>query len=161
MSYYIKPIGSTEDPLTPKQKFGKEFHTIHFSRTKGNNKYPPDICKGDTLICYGVGDGRLVSVFKVSDFPKITTRESIDTDLWEANDENMHRWPWYVMAENMTPSYGKNWALHQLYLKDCISSFTGQIEKNIIGCIQLGHSFISIKRDFALYLINKIESNVY
>jgi hypothetical protein len=74
------------------------------------------------------------------------------------------RWPWYVTASNQTTHFGRNWALHNIYVKKILERYMTKYPKRIItkvggsnlGALNFGKDKIKLDPDFAKYIINKV-----
>lgn len=56
-----------------------------------STRRPKSVRKGDLMIAYGVGSGKIIGVYTITD------------DVPHPDPRNS-RWPWYVEADCMTPS---------------------------------------------------------
>lgn len=90
--YFLKPVGSLDQPFDQSRKLSTTIQEIHFSNRKPNAVRP-----GDILICYGVGTTKLLGYFRVLSEP------------FHLPDKNT-RWPWAVNAENLCNKYSSNWS---------------------------------------------------
>lgn len=76
INYWLKPIGVTGEPVTSDWTFEKLDDNLHFSKRRPKSVKPNDI-----LIAYGVGDGRILSVYLTSSNPKKITQKELK-DEW-------------------------------------------------------------------------------
>ena len=90
-NYWLKPIGVSDNIITWGRAFDEITSDLHFS-----NKRPSGVKIGDILIAYAVGHKNILSIYRVISDIKYT-----------GNPNN--RWPYYVIGENLTPYYGKDW----------------------------------------------------
>jgi hypothetical protein len=89
MSYFLKLIGTTEDPL-PVNWMKDRPEVVNGVRFGGENKPPPR--KGDMIIYYAVGRQRLCGLLEViSEEP---TRDNPQSEPW--TQEQKFRWPWWL-----------------------------------------------------------------
>ena len=95
LTYWLKPLGKSPDPVPPTRLFGDEKHQITFT-----TKNPRGIAEGDILLTYSVVSQQMISVFEATD------KRGVLTEFANPGDE---RWPNYIWCKNLTPSYGANW----------------------------------------------------
>jgi hypothetical protein len=89
MGYYLKLIGTTEDPL-PVDWTTQRPQVVNGVRFGGRGM--PPLRKGDGVIYYAVGRQRLCGLLEVvSEKP---TPENPPTEPWAAHEKE--RWPWWV-----------------------------------------------------------------
>jgi hypothetical protein len=152
VNYWLKPIGSTESPITNDRMFTKSPEDLHFSKRKPKSVKPNDI-----LIGYGVGAKRILSVYRVIDDP-------IHMDEEEFTNDWQRRWPWYVSAENLTKQFGKDWTRHNLYASDLVdeylaknpNGFITKVKGKTLGALNYKQDKINLDPDFARFIINKV-----
>src|SRR5438132_2098850 len=89
MHYYLKLIGTAEDPL-PVNWIQARPEVLNGVRFGGDK--PPPMRKGDVLVYYAVGSQRLVGILDVlSDRP---TKDNPPSEPW--TPEKKFRWPWWI-----------------------------------------------------------------
>ena len=148
MNYWLKPIGVTGDPISEDRVFNKLKERLDFSKVR-----PKGVKIGDTLIAYGVGAKRILSVYKVTSDP--------------AFDKTHQRWPWYVMGQNLTPRFGRLWATHNLFAETIREEYLQRYPKRHItkvggttfGGLNLGKDKLRLDPDFAQYLIRRVSNH--
>lgn len=121
VTYWLKPIGVTDSPITEQRTFGKS-GTIFISQ----RLQEPRVFKGDILIEYGIGARRILSVYKATSNVFRVTKEDIK------KNKRVRRWPWYVIGKNLTPAFGKNWHKHNLYSSELVNDYLKQNANGII-----------------------------
>lgn len=153
ITFWIKPIGVTEDPIPIGRKFEQLEQKLNFSTKK-----KPNVKIGDVLICYGVGAKQILSVYRVEELPEYETKEEIEKEPW------LERWAWYVVGKNLTPNYGGEWWMHNLNAFELVKKFQDKnpdisITKsggNTLGGLKYGHDKLRLKREFAEFIIKKV-----
>jgi hypothetical protein len=149
--FLIKPIGVQDEPVEIGRDFSEESQKLYFSKRR-----PVAVCLGDILICYGVGQTKLLSYFKVITEPKIRT------------DEPESRWPWVVDGKNLSSCFGKKWWDYDYTLSNLQVEFK---EKNpdthitykggdTLGALNFGSDKIRLTQEFAEFLITKIYNSL-
>ncbi|SDF95864.1 NgoFVII restriction endonuclease [Pedobacter terrae] len=150
ITFWLKPIGVTENRVPLDSRFDEVDKDLHFSKIM-----PKGVKKGDLLICYAVGHQNILSIYRVNSEVRKTTLE---------ND----RWPYYVVGENLTPNYGREWSKQNITIsnqKDLVLK-QGQFNvtptgKNSFGSLMRGGDKLRLTREFGLYLFNKISKIDY
>ena len=146
LNYWLKPIGVTNNPITEDRLFDSTHEKLHFSKQK-----PKGVKLDDILITYGVGAKRFLSIYRVTSNPKF--------------ESSNKRWPWYVVGSNLTPSFGKYWATHNIYADAIRKEYIHRNPKKKItkvggltfGGLNLGKDKLKLDPEFAQYVINKIK----
>lgn len=148
---WLKPIGVTGNPVTPDRTFDEAVYPLHFANE------PKGVNIGDIMICYGVGAGKLLSVYRVFSPIRKATSEM------EKREEWIKRWPWIRDGQNITPNYGQNWASYNLALNSLSVDFLNTFpDKNItptsqsLGALNYGSDKFRLSQDFAEFLLNAI-----
>lgn len=78
LTYWLKLLGKSPNPVPSTILFGEERHQITFSKRK-----PTEIKKGDILLAYSVGSQKMISVFKATDEKgELTPFPSSDVERW-------------------------------------------------------------------------------
>src|SRR3989338_1823270 len=95
--FWLKPIGVSEDPVKDTDDFSADGAPLHFTVKKPTGVKPFDI-----LITYGVGQGKILSLYQCVSMPQ--------------RNEASKRWPWYVTGRNLTPRFGRTWLKHSLHI---------------------------------------------
>ena len=145
VNYWLKPIGVSDNVISRNSIFDEIDSDLHFS-----DKAPSGVRKGDILITYAVGHKNILSIYRVNSGVQHTGR-----------DED--RWPYYVVGENLTPFYGKEWSKYDITISNQkhealnlgIRKLTPS-GKNSYGSLMRGADKLRITKDFADFLINKI-----
>lgn len=153
INYWLKPVGATESPITEERLFNKIIEDLHFSKIE-----PKGVKIGDILIAYGIGAGRILSVYKVISLPMKVSSEDIEEEEW------MKRWPWYVTAKNLTKKFGEEWSQHNLYANKMCENylnanpngFITKVKGKTLGALNYHADKIKLDHDFAKYIIKKI-----
>ena len=144
--FFLKPLGVSDDPIFEETLFAEGKDNLHFSK-----KRPAAVRSGDILICYGVGPSKLVSNYKV-----------ISEILYDTSN---NRWPWYVIGDNLSPEFGKNWWNHEHKINHCVLDFK-KLNPNIpityvggdnLGALNYGADKIRLTEEFAKFLISKMQ----
>jgi hypothetical protein len=152
VNYWLKPIGSDDDPILENRLFGDMRTNLHFSAVE-----PKGVKIGDVLIAYGVGAKRILSIYRVLSSPNKMTEAEI-------RESRLRRWPWYVNATNITPKFGARWNHHNVYASELVSDFlrchpTGYITKvkgKTLGALRWGADKINLDPEFARFVVTKI-----
>lgn len=144
-TFWLKPIGVTNDTVPLTRKFDEVDSDLHFSKLK-----PKGVKKGDILICYAVGHLNILSIYRVNSEVKNTGNE---------ND----RWPYYVIGENLTPNYGREWVNQNITITNQKNFVLQQnlfditpSGKNSFGNLMRGGDKLKLTREFGSYLLGKI-----
>lgn len=155
--YYLKPVGVSEDPIYKEHK--RDFSDLHqdlaFSK-KGTGA----IQAGDIVITTAVGCGCLLSCFTITGSPKEATHEEKLENPWK------ERWPWQIEGRNMTVEYGGSWWEYDLdrsvlldeYLELYPDKAVTRAGGRTLGTINFGSDKVEITKEFAEFLISKIEA---
>lgn len=146
IKYFLKPIGSSENPIDDDWQVGNINQDIYFSKRK-----PVSVRIGDILICYAVGSRKLLGYFRVINEPKLTN--------------NKDRWPWLVETENLYPEYSSKWSSYDNTLTNIVLSFPKNIDLTFVGgkslgALNYGADKISLNEQFAKHIINVILNSV-
>ena len=141
VTFWLKPFGDSKNPISKTEKIGKGERGLNFA------KRPKSLKIGDIVICYAVGYQNILSIFKVkSDF----------------KDNGDDRWRYYVIGENLTPNYGKEWFKHGIKFTDEWNLILSQKlfnlnDSNSYGCLMRGGCKLKITAEFGNYLYDKIK----
>ena len=95
LTYWLKPLGKSPDPVPSTRLFGDEMHQITFT-----TKNPRGIVEGDILLTYSVVTQQIISVFEATD------ERGVLTEFANLGDE---RWPNYIWCKILSPEYGASW----------------------------------------------------
>jgi hypothetical protein len=143
-TYWLKPIGTSENPVPWAQPFNKLEQYLHFS-----DKNPTGVKIGNILIAYAVVHKNILSVYRVKSNVFI--------------DKKNTRFPYYVIGENITPFYGGKWFEYNITISnqrdEVLSRKRFNITpsgKNSYGSFMYGADKLKITKDFADHLIGKI-----
>ena len=150
-TFWLKPIGVTEDPVTPDwPPFDTPTYPLHFHWN------PRSMKKGDIMICYGIGAGKVLSIYRVISEPQ----QIAPADY---NDEWMKRWSWFVDGENLSPKYGANWSNYDLYLSSLRNEFLDKFPEKLITGNSQSLGVLNYKKDkfrlspeFAQFILDKV-----
>ena len=147
VTFWLKPIGVTNDVIPITRKFDEIDSDLHFSKLK-----PKGVKKGDVLICYAVGHLNILSIYRVKSDVKNT-------------DNKNDRWPYYVIGENLTPNYGREWLSQKITITNQKNTFLQQglfnitpSGKNSFGSLMRGADKLRLTKDFGVYLLDKISN---
>jgi HKD family nuclease len=153
-NFWLKPIGVTDDPVSPERQFNQDIDRLNFSKRR-----PTGVKPNDVLITYGVGTSKILSVYRATSFAVHVTPEDL------AAAPRMERWPWYVVGQNLTPRYGAVWSRHDLALNNLKSEFLASnpngtitaVGGKTLGTIQRGADRVKLSREFASFIIDKVK----
>ena len=145
--FYIKPVGTSKEPF-------EEPKTLGDNDVTGFNNNPKTMNRGDVLICHSVGPSNIVGYYVVSD-------EEASYDKWGDDD----RWPWKIHVECHSGKFSSNWWDYKLKTQDLVSEFLEAnpgkhitaVGTDTIGSLQWGNDKLQISKDFALFIINRLE----
>ncbi len=144
-NYWLKPIGTNENPISWNEKFIEIETNLHFS-----NIYPRGVKIGDILITYAVKHKNILSIYRV--ISKINKTSN-------PND----RFPYYVVGENLTSYYGEKWNEYKITISNekelALSKKLFNVTpsgKNSYGSLMQGSDKLKLTKEFAEYLISKI-----
>lgn len=145
--FYIKPVGTSKDPFMPP-------NTLRDNDVTGFNNNPKNMKKGDVLICHSVGPSNVVGYYSVADD---------EADYNKKYEED--RWPWKIHVECHSGKFSSGWWNYELKTFELAKEF---LEKNpgkhitavgtdSLGALQRGNDKLQITKDFALFILNRIE----
>ncbi|MCU0413878.1 MAG: NgoFVII family restriction endonuclease [Ignavibacteriaceae bacterium] len=151
--FWLKPIGVTGFPVTPDRKFDSKTYDLHFSKQR-----PTGVRKNDIVICYGVGSGKILSIYQTTSLPKYSTVKQMNKTSW------LKRWPWYIKSKNISPKYGSNWTRHDLKIGQLALDFLNLASKGgvlangskSLGGLNWGKDKLKLSPEFAKFIINKV-----
>ncbi len=154
VNYWLKPIGVTEYPVETDRKFDNKEYDSHFSGR------PTGVKINDILVCYGVGTGKVLSVYKAISLPLKASEEDIKKEDWK------ERWSWYIKCENLTSIYGSKWSTHNLNIGLLAKDYLKQNKDNYIlangsislGGLNWGKDKLRLSTEFARFIIDKVLS---
>jgi hypothetical protein len=142
-TYWLKPIGVTDNPIPWGEPFGHKEYPLHFARR------PSGVRIGDIMIAYAIGHGNVLSVYE------------INSGINKVNDEE-DRWPYYMMGKNLIPHYGEEWFKHDfdIYKQRVLALKTENFNvtpsgKNSFGRMNFGGDKMRLTTEFANYVIQK------
>ncbi|MDA3924007.1 MAG: NgoFVII family restriction endonuclease [Kiritimatiellae bacterium] len=152
-TYWLKPIGVTDDPVKVGEKFIDEIARLEFSKTR-----PSGIHKDDIIIAYGVGTRKILSIYRVlSSKPEFISKKELKIEPWRK------RWPWSVNGENLTKEYGALWWKKDLYITSLADKFVTNNNEPItarggktLGALNFGKDKIRLSPNFGNYLVNLV-----
>jgi len=150
-TFWLKPIGVTGDPVTPDwPPFDAPTYPLHFHWN------PRSVKKGDIMICYGIGAGKVLSVYRVISEPQ-------QIDPADYDEEWMERWSWFVDGENLSPKYGANWFNYELYLSSLRNEFLKKFPEKLItgnsqslGALNYKKDKFRLSPEFAQFILDKV-----
>jgi len=153
VNYWLKPIGVTEHPIETSRKFDEIEFDLHFSKLR-----PTGVKINDILICYGVGTGKVLSIYKATTLPIKVSEEEIEEEDWKK------RWPWYIKGENLTIFYGANWPNYNFnigllaneYLNQNVSNHILANGSKSLGGLNWGKDKLRLSIGFAKFMIDKV-----
>lgn len=150
LTYWLKPLGKSPDPVPPTRLFGDEKHQITFT-----SRNPRGIAEGDILLAYSVVSQQMISVFEATD------KRGVLTEFANSGDE---RWPNYIWCKNLTPEYGLLWPQKNLTLIDLRTEFVGRYPNrtvvpsgNKLNGLQWGADHIKCTPEFAKFVLRRIK----
>ena len=153
VTYWIKPLGTSEEPVSENTLFGQTEHDITFA------KYPKRVMAGDVLITYAVKTQRMLSIY--------TAKEEKDSVKYFKRERGK-QWPWYVKCINNTPLFGANWPNINLTLRELRESYLREFPDGLVSeksqnldAIKYGHDHLRLDARFAEYVIKKMMENTY
>jgi HKD family nuclease len=155
IDFWFKPIGVSDNPVPEDRLFNEPQDNLHFSKQRPNGVKPNDI-----LIAYAVGTTKILSVYKATSFPIHVTQEEIENE----GDDWIQRWPWYVIAENLTSKFGATWARHNLYKNNLLEEFLASypdepitaVGGQTLGALNFGKDKLKLAPNFARFIIDKV-----
>lgn len=142
-TFWLKPIGVTGNIISLSEKFDEIDSDLHFA------KQPHGIKKNDIIISYAVGHLKILSISRVK-----SSIKSINSNS---------RWPFYLIGENLTPNYGRNWANNNITISNQKAEFLVKTifnitpsGKNSYGSLMRGADKLKLTQEFGKYLVDKI-----
>lgn len=153
ITYWLKPIGVSEEPVMPGRIFDKSYDYLHFSKIK-----PSGVSIGDIIITCGVGSTNILSVFRVADEALISTKKEIKKKPW------LERWPWYMGCNNLSPHFGTTWWNYNFYTSTLSNEYLSLFPSKCLtfrggktlGRINFGGDKIKLDQGFARHILGKI-----
>lgn len=150
LTYWLKPLGKSPDPVPPTRLFGEGEHQITFT-----TKNPRGIAEGDILLVYSVVSQQMISVFEATD------KRGVLTEFDNPGDE---RWPNYIWCKNLSPEYGANWPVKGLTFRKLREEFLKRYPTksvlpsgNKLNGMQWGADHIKCTPEFAEYVLTRIK----
>lgn len=146
-NYWLKPIGTSEDPIQEGRAFAERIEHLHFSRRR-----PSSVKVGDILIAHGVGAKRILSVYEVT------------SSIQKVKRNKNPRFPWYVLGRNLTCDFGRKWDQYNVYT----SSIRDESLKNnpnelitqrgiSLGSLNFGNDKLRLNPDFARFILLRVK----
>jgi len=153
--FWLKPIGVTGYPVEPNRKFSSKNYDLHFSKIR-----PSGVKRNDLVICYGVGTTKILSIYRATSLPKLTSGKKIKVTDWYS------RWPWYIKSSNMTPIYGGKWSSFDFKIGQLATDYLQIVDNegilangsNSLGGLKWGKDKLQLSPGFARYIIELIYS---
>lgn len=150
LTYWLKPLGKSPDPVPSTRLFGDEMHQITFT-----TKNPRGIVEGDILLAYSVVTQQIISVFEATD------ERGVLTEFANLGDE---RWPNYIWCKNLSPEYGASWPVKGLTFRKLREDFLKRYPTktilpsgNKLNGMQWGADHIKCTPEFAEYVLTRIK----
>ena len=150
LTYWLKPLGKSPDPVPPTRLFGEGEHQITFT-----TKNPRGIAEGDILLVYSVVSQQMISVFEATD------KRGVLTEFDNPGDEC---WPNYIWCKNLSPEYGANWPVKGLTFRKLREEFLKRYPTksvlpsgNKLNGMQWGADHIKCTPEFAKYVLVRIK----
>ena len=150
---WLKPWGVSEDPVIEGQAYDSPEEDLHFSKTK-----PTGVKVDDWMVLHGVGAKRILGIFKVLGAPREATEAERAMTPWK------ERWPWYVPGENLSPRFGGQWWLHNLWTTELAAEYLKDNPNGLItssgrtlGALSWGADKIRLDSGFAGYVIEIVK----
>lgn len=150
VTYWLKPLGKSPNPVPSNRLFGGAEHQITFTK-----KNPSGVKEGDVLIAYSVVSQQLISVFVAGN------ERGRLTHFDKPEDE---QWPNYIVCRNETPEYGANWPVMKRTLRDLRKEFVKKSSTSItptgnsINVLQRGSDHIRLTPEFAKFVIEMMKN---
>lgn len=148
VTYWIKPLGTSEEPVPEDVLFNKSEMNITFAR------FPRSVMTDDVLIAYSVRTQRMLSVF--------TAMEERGPVRFFRREKDK-QWPWYAKCKNITSKYGANWVNIDLTLRELRKSYLREYPNGLVSlksqnldALMHGHDHIRLDANFAEFVIKKM-----
>ncbi len=148
VTYWIKPLGTSEEPVSEDVMFDKSEIDITFAR------FPRSVMKDDVLIAYSVRTQRMLSVF--------TAMEERGPVRFFRRERDK-QWPWYAKCKNNTPKFGSNWPNIDMTLRELRESYLREYPNGLVSlksqnldALMHGHDHIRLDANFAEFVIKKM-----
>ena len=147
--YWLKPIGVTEVPITVGLKLNNEYDELHFSVK------PQGIQVGDFLIAYGIGAKRILTLYEVTtNWQKFENVE----EKWQ------ERWSYFLTGKNLTPEFGDNWMINNLYASDLLRDYLRRNPNRFVtanrgktlGALNYKKDKIGLTPEFAEFVLQRM-----
>jgi HKD family nuclease len=145
VNYWIKPIGVTGNVIPRNRTYDSKTENLHFSK-----RFPRAVKEGDIMIAYAVGYQNILSIYRVVSKVEPT---NIPND----------RFPYYVVGENLTPYYGRDWYKFNITISnqkgDALNAGISKLTpsgKNSYGSLMRGNDKLRVTDVFADFIINRI-----
>lgn len=153
VNYWLKPIGDVSRPIEKDRLFNENEGVFGFSKLR-----PSGVKQNDILIIYGVGSGKIISIYRVDSPPELATNDQINENVRTA------RWPWSIRGINLTPIFGGAWWTHNLhinslreqYLSVNINGSITFVGGKTLGALNFGKDKVKLAPGFARYLIDHV-----
>ena len=149
--FFISVLGVKDRPLLPEHK--RKFNSPHTDL--GFAKEPKGMRLGDCLLEVAVGGKCFLSYYSVASQVYERTAEE------KKENPDYIRWPYYVLANNLSLNYGEKWYENPIYYNDIIKDFkekhpslhvTPSGKDSINGAIGFGSSYFRITDEFATFV---------
>jgi HKD family nuclease len=156
VTVWIKPSGVAEDPVRAGDtRYAKSKVRLRFSVRR-----PSGVHVGDLMVVYGVGAKQLMGLFEIISHPVHATPEELVADATQA------RWPWRVIARNLTPVYSATWWEYNLHLTALMAEYQSLYPAapltlsggQTLGALNYGADKVRLASGFAAFLIEKVRA---
>jgi hypothetical protein len=153
--YFLKLLGTGERPYEIQRNL-KEDNPIGISKESYKRYRERLPKKGDIFICHGVGKGRACIV----GYCRLTTDELSKETRYEGD-----KWNYKYYIEDLNEEYSCHWYEHCSSMKtfqlqdEFVKKMPNQkvtLTGNSLGAIKLGQGLIELSKEFALFLIDRI-----
>jgi HKD family nuclease len=151
--FWLKPIGTTKNPVRVGQLFDDPIEELNFS-----NKQPSGVEIGDIVFAYAIGTDKIISVFEVDSAPEKATAAQMYAESWRV------RYPWTIWGRNLTPRLGRNWnhfnlkkgKLRDEFLMKYPKGKINDVDKPGFGSLSYGGDKLRLSSDFGRFITSRV-----
>jgi hypothetical protein len=145
-NFWIKTIGVPGQAPDPHQLFTSEKLTVEFSSR------PDSIEIGDILFVHRIVLAKVVYVAICQSAARQVTAQEIRLHPFKEH------WCWTMELLNLTPMYGRVWAIHKIKPFTLVNRFNELFpeEEQNLGSLQYGSGHQRISSKFGAFLLQKI-----